>query len=837
MKQRMNDIQFPIKYYEKNILFNQDNEPWAFYELTGFEYDYLSDNKKASLASKLEAFFASVGVETHLLVLPKFHSVREIHDQFKKTIKGPLKDIAVRHIEEVAPLVEDAVGTEANDYHFYIGVKLPKLANLEFSFKNLIQSFKDMINEVFSKMGLEEQDIPEFEIERIERLEKFYFNIINTHVSSRRIDENDYQWLIRRSFYRGIGLPPHIKDFKPAYQKTKKGRKPMNLLNLTEGIVDAASQPRKLVLSQVVDGETKTGHCSFLTVSYIPTDGLYNIGTEWIYAIQALDFPVEISIRTESLEHRKVMTMVRNKKKELRDQDEHAASTNNETSFEVAENVILARELETFTNVTKMPQVYVSIAIGVSAADDEELKTRIRSVKDLYSDFKFQLEQPISDQFKLFNEFIPGARRYVTSYVQMMEPAALAAGMFGATTQIGDGNGFPIGTQGKQAVYMNPRRYTQGMQGAKSRSLSAVFVGSKGSGKSYGGNLIAYPAILAGAKGLWIDPKGDRTDWEETLVDIGHEVNVITLEASPENKGRLDPFLICQNLKDAESLALKICVYLAKINQQKERAEWIAIRNAVREVAEEDTPCMDKVIGKLLEMPKDSKGYDIGSFLATYQDLSFASLLFGNGQPVDNLDIAYAVNVLQIQNLKMPLPNKKAEDFDMEEMLSLAMLIPIGQFAHDFIKYDSSVMKLVFVDESWFMEKTDIGKDIIDRLMREGRARNAGVYRATQAIKDVDDESKALVGLKFVFQNKDPEEAANALNFLGIEPTEHLIEQVQNLQVGECFMQDIYGRTGVVQLNAWFADLDRAFDTRPPIDREEIEPLEHDEPTKELVHS
>jgi hypothetical protein len=829
----MREMQFPIKYYEKNILFNHDNDSWAFYELTGYEYDYLSENKKAQIAYRLEAFFAQVGVETHQLVIPKFHSIREIHDQFKTTIKGPLKEAAIRHVEEVAPIIENAVGSEASDYHFYLGVKLPKTDDMTLTLKNIIDSFKALMNDIFSRMGLDEMDIPENEVERVDRLEKMYFKIITGNILARRIDENDYQLLIRRNFYRGIGLPPHIKNFKPTYQKTKKGRRPMDILRLTEGIVDARSEPRKIILTQAVDGETKNGHCSFLTISYIPTDGLYNIGTEWIYAIQSLDFPVELSIRTDSMDHRKVMTMVRNKKKELRDQDEHAASTNNETSFEVSENVVLARELETFTNVTKMPQIHVSIVICVSASDDEELKTRIRAVKDLYADFKFQLEQPISDQFKLFNEFIPGANRYVTSYVQMMEPAALASGMFGATTQIGDDNGFCIGTSGDRAIYMNPRLYTQGLAGAKSRSLSSVFIGSKGSGKSYGGNLISYLAVLAGAKALFIDPKGDRSYWKETLLEIGHEVNVITLEPNISNKGRLDPFAICSDVKEAENLALKICVYLSKINQQKERAEWIAIRNAVRDVANAPKPCMDKVIQKLISGPKGEAGYEMGSFLATYQDLSFATLLFGDGEPVDALDIENAINVLQIQNLKMPKTNKKAEDFDMEEMLSMAMMFPIGEFAHDFIKYDSSVMKIVFVDESWFMEKTDIGKDIIDRLQREGRARNAGVYRATQAIKDVDDETKALIGLKFIFQNSDPEEASNALKFLGIEPSEYLIEQVQNLKVGECLMQDIYGRTGIVQLNAWFKDLDHAFDTRPPIDKEE-EPTP--EPERELVH-
>src|SRR3954452_471147 len=141
-----------------------------------------------------------------------------------------------------------------------------------------------------------------------------------------------------------------------------------------------------------------------------------------------------------------------------------------------------------------------------------------------------------------------------------------------------------------------------------------------------------------------------RTYWKETLEEIGHEVNIITLEPNISNKGRLDPFAICRKIKEAENLALKICVYLSKINQQKERAEWIAIRNAVRDVAAKPKPCMDKVVQKLLSAPKGDASYDMGSFLSTYQDLSFATLLFGNGEPVDALNIENGINVRQIQN-------------------------------------------------------------------------------------------------------------------------------------------------------------------------------------------
>lgn len=69
-----------------------------------------------------------------------------------------------------------------------------------------------------------------------------------------------------------------------------------------------------------------------------------------------------------------------------------------------------------------------------------------------------ELVRPYGDQFLLFNEFIPGAKRYVNDYIHFMEPGVLAAGMFGATQDLGDNIGFYIGTTGilNKAVYMTP---------------------------------------------------------------------------------------------------------------------------------------------------------------------------------------------------------------------------------------------------------------------------------------------------------------------------------------------------------------------------------------------
>ena len=45
-------------------------------------------------------------------------------------------------------------------------------------------------------------------------------------------------------------------------------------------------------------------------------------------------------------------------------------------------------------------------------------------------------------------------------------------------------------------------------------------------------------------------------------------------------------------------------------------------------------------------------------------------------------------------------------------------------------------------------------------------------------------------------------------------------KRLRDLENGQCLMQDLYGRVGVVQIHPVFVELLHAFDTRPPIKSE-----------------
>lgn len=827
-------IEFPVKYFEGNLIFGQDGACWAYYQLQGFNYEFLADEEKEYFFNQLKSFFWQIGLDTHHLVVPTFQSVTERNERFKGSLKGPLKDVAARHADDVAKELEKMLGKEGTEYNFFIGLKLPKPEIKRQSIlKEIKEAFKEFLQQLHEGTGLSENDILEEEIDRYKKTERRTFSKVKSRFRIEPVTEEQIAWLIRRNFTRGINQTSDIPKWSPNYlvddnpQDDKKKatvRRPVgvDIVRLTEGLIDD-SPKRSLVIEQA-EG---TGHVAFLTVSSVPFEMLFP-HEEWIYYLQSFDFPVEMSMRTETMENRKALNTVRNKQKELKDQDRHARETGNDTQLNVLEGRQEAQELEANLQKTRMPLIKTSIVFAVSAKDEDELKTRTDALKNGYLDLMFQVEQPLGDQWLLFNEFLPAGKRYVTDYIHYMEPATVAGGMYGATKQLGDGEGFFIGTTGQMAkpVYIMPNLAAQGIRGTVTNALSACFLGSLGGGKSFSANLITYLSVLSGGKALAIDPKGERGNWEKDLGFLKGHVNIITLSATEADRGRLDPFIIMrEDMEEAKTLALNVLTFLTGV-QLNDSNKFPKLTQAVDTAARSANPCMLTVMNTLLESD-DSIARELGEHIRSFSNLSFAQLLFGDGENQQSINLDTALNVLQIQNLELPSPDTDPEKYNLSEMLSVAMMLPISSFALKFIHSDRSIFKTVLLDEAWAVLNTSQGSHLAARLVRAGRSMNAGIYFVTQNADDLlDEKMKNLIGMKFAFRSRDPKEIENVLKLLNLKNTEANASELRELQNGECLFQDIHGRVGKVAINAVFRDLFDAFDTRPPAEKEKKQTAE-----------
>ena len=815
---------FPIKYIDNNLVWNKDNEVFAYYELIPYNYSFLSAEQKFIVHDSFRQLIAqSREGKIHALQIATESSIRSMQEQSKKLVTGKLKEVAYQKIDEQTEALVSMIGDNQVDYRFFLGFKL-MVTEEQLNLKNIKKSawltFTEFLHEVNHTLMNDFVSMPNDEINRYMKMEKLLENKISRRFKVRRLEINDFGYLMEHLYGRdGIAY----EDYE--YQLPKKKLKKETLIKYYDLI-----RPTRCVIEEsqrylCLEHEDKESYVSYFTVNAIVGELDFPSSEIFYFQQQQFTFPVDTSMNVEIVENRKALTTVRNKKKELKDLDNHAYQAGSETSSNVVDALDSVDELETDLDQSKESMYKLSYVIRVSAPDLDELKRRCDEVKDFYDDLNVKLVRPAGDMLGLHSEFLPASKRYINDYVQYVKSDFLAGLGFGATQQLGETTGIYMGysVDTGRNVYLQPSLASQGVKGTVTNALASAFVGSLGGGKSFCNNLLVYYAVLFGGQALLLDPKSERGNWKETLPEIAHEINIVNLTSDKDNAGLLDPFVIMKNVKDAESLAIDILTFLTGISS-RDGEKFPVLRKAVRSVTQSDSRGLLHVIDELRrEDTPVSK--NIADHIDSFTDYDFAHLLFSDGTVENAISLDNQLNIIQVADLVLPDKDTTFEEYTTIELLSVSMLIVISTFALDFIHSDRSIFKIVDLDEAWAFLNVAQGETLSNKLVRAGRAMQAGVYFVTQSAYDVSKESlKNNIGLKFAFRSTDINEIKQTLEFFGIDKDdENNQKRLRDLENGQCLLQDLYGRVGVVQIHPVFEELLHAFDTRPPVQRNEVE--------------
>jgi len=815
---------FPIKYIDNNLVWNKDNEVFAYYELIPYNYSFLSAEQKFIVHDSFRQLIAqSREGKIHALQIATESSIRSQQEQSKKLVTGKLKEVAYQKIDEQTEALVSMIGDNQVDYRFFLGFKL-MVTEEQLNLKNIKKSawltFTEFLHEVNHTLMNDFVSMPNDEINRYMKMEKLLENKISRRFKVRRLEINDFGYLMEHLYGRdGIAY----EDYE--YQLPKKNYKKETLIKYYDLI-----RPTRCVIEENqrylrLEHEDKESYVSYFTVNAIVGELDFPSSEIFYFQQQQFTFPVDTSMNVEIVENRKALTTVRNKKKELKDLDNHAYQAGSETSSNVVDALDSVDELETDLDQSKESMYKLSYVIRVSAPDLDELKRRCDEVKDFYDDLNVKLVRPAGDMLGLHSEFLPASKRYINDYVQYVKSDFLAGLGFGATQQLGETTGIYMGysVDTGRNVYLQPSLASQGVKGTVTNALASAFVGSLGGGKSFCNNLLVYYAVLFGGQALLLDPKSERGNWKETLPEIAHEINIVNLTSDKDNAGLLDPFVIMKNVKDAESLAIDILTFLTGISS-RDGEKFPVLRKAVRSVTQSDSRGLLHVIDELRR--EDTPiSRNIADHIDSFTDYDFAHLLFSDGTVENAISLDNQLNIIQVADLVLPDKDTTFEEYTTIELLSVSMLIVISTFALDFIHSDRSIFKIVDLDEAWAFLNVAQGETLSNKLVRAGRAMQAGVYFVTQSSGDVSKESlKNNIGLKFAFRSTDLGEIKQTLEFFGIDKDdENNQKRLRDLENGQCLLQDLYGRVGVVQIHPVFEELLHAFDTRPPVQRNEVE--------------
>ena len=812
---------FPIKYIDNNLVWNKDNEVFAYYELIPYNYSFLSPEQKYLVHDSFRQLIAqSREGKIHALQIATESSIRSIQEQSKKLVTGKLREVAIQKIDDQTEALVSMIGDNQVDYRFFLGFKLMVTedeVNLKNIKKSVFLTFREFLNEVRHTLMNDFVSMNNDEINRYVKMEKLLENKISRRFKIRRLEAKDFAYLMEHLYGRdGIAYEDYVYPLPKRKLKRETLIKYYDLIRPTRCVVEESQRYLRL------EHEDSESYVSYFTVNAIVGELDFPSSEIFYFQQQQFTFPVDTSMNVEIVGNKKALTTVRNKKKELKDLDNHAYQAGNETSSNVVEALDSVDELETDLDQSKESMYKLSYVIRVSAPDLDELKRRCDEVKDFYDDLNVKLVRPAGDMMGLHGEFLPASKRYINDYIQYVKSDFLAGLGFGATQMLGENTGIYIGysVDTGRNVYLQPSLASQGVKGTVTNALASAFVGSLGGGKSFCNNLLVYYSVLFGGQAVILDPKSERGNWKETLPEIAHEINIVNLTSDKENAGLLDPFVIMKDKEDGATLAKEILTFLTGIST-RDGDKFPVLISAISKVSESEHRGLLNVITELRKENTPIANH-IANHIDSFTNYDFAHLLFSDGTAENTISLDNQLNIIQVADLVLPDKDTTFDEYTTIELLSVAMLIVISTFALDFIHSDRSIFKIVDLDEAWAFLNVAQGETLSNKLVRAGRAMNAGVYFVTQSSGDVSKESlKNNIGLKFSFRSTDTNEIKQTLEFFGLDSEdENNQKRLRDLENGQCLMQDLYGRVGVVQIHPVFVELLHAFDTRPPIKSE-----------------
>lgn len=827
MNAKVKKYDFPIKYFEENLFFAKETRAcWAGYQVIGVNYDYLSAEKKINLLNGITRFVANIGSEAKILIIPVVQEVKEHYERIRKSISkdDPLYEVAMEHASgtELYLANQTELNGDTNEYNIFVFTKLPLQKNYSSLTESLI---KAPIRSIEEFMGVNPAEIYQSELDAYKKVAELYEREQGNRLRLRKLTERDAQWLYRRMSMRGLSGEVFIRDggkdipWHPSAEPTlKNGEKAIrpyerDILTLTESTVYLKDR-----YLEIQNSDGRTSYQTFLTLSDIP-DGIAFPGGEWLLLLQDYPIPTEVCIHIQNMDYREAEKKLDHKKTEIDSQVEHVAQ-NDTVPAELWEAQANVNKLQSELKPANDPLSKVGVSICVAADNYEEMKQNANFICDRYKDMMFGIERPLTDQYKLFMEFIPGAGRYEKDYILPLPPRTLAGSMFPAGRTLGDNEGHYIGVTGILAkkVFLNMARACR-----MNRSASAVILGTLGGGKSFLANLLLILHTLTGAKGLIIDPKGDRALWKEKLPAFADQITITTLSAGKEDQGKLDPFLLYRNkLDEACELAKEILCELYGLVSKDD--EYIALAAALQRMGSIEKPCMMRLRDALYDT-EDSDLRPAARRLAKRIDVTrnigMSRLLFGEGDE-EGLNFDSKINILQIQNISLPSRSTSRQDYTEKEIISTVLMIPIASFAKQFAMSDKNTFKLVVFDESWALNTTKVGAALFDFLARMGRSLNSGAIFIGHSVTDLKGEGiKEAITYKFCFRAKDRDEISRVLDFLDLEHTEENIRMIKDIDYGQCVFQDMEGHIGRLDVDAVWEDFIEAFKTTPGADSSE----------------
>jgi hypothetical protein len=803
----------PLTFAYRNLVFGRDSDDvWALYRLGTVSYDGLPDAEKKELLYDLASFAYALEADFQLLRVTRQWSLEDYLRSATLTLDGAHGDHErwTAHLDEHR---ERLSGREIAEPEVYLSVRLGRAA----------ASAAALLANVFGAGGVEalKASIARFigisdprglSQRRLDSLladEERTYARVASYLECERAATHELQWLIRRSFCRGIGEPEIEERFLPQALVIDEGGerfyRPLecDLLRLFESPINVEGRQLR------IESERGESYQALLAVGALPETAVFpGREVEILFApLEAVAFPVDACFSARYLSNAQALALARRKIIDADNTFAEESHGDHGPSSQSSYRPAAARELEDYlTGDGRPPLLRASISLAVGARTTEQLEERVEALRREYGSLR--LYRPLGEQLPLFVSHLPAQASRVSGYDDYLLVEQFGAMVPLATHAVGSASGPYIGST--LSGSRSPVLFDLTEASRTSRPPSVLCAGTLGSGKTMLLQLLLYQALLQGSRVVDVDPKGDHSLQE--LPGVAEQAEVIELSGEERYRGLLDPLRIAP-AGTREDLATN---FLIDVLPDPMPASWkTEIRRAVRAVAERGSGgTCSAVIEQLMLGSSDAT--DAGSALDVYADTGLARLGFaGLGDEVSPPESgAKQLTSLRIRRLARPLPGTPKAELSEEERIGQAVLRLVCAYAMRMMGSDRSRHKVLGFDEAWFLMQDSVGRRLIEHLNRWARSEFATPILVAHLAADAE-EVDNLIGARFVFGMEAESEAAKALALLRLDPEdERLRQRLLQFRRGRCFMRDYEGRTGTIQVDPG-PDLLERLDTTP----------------------
>ena len=480
-------------------------------------------------------------------------------------------------------------------------------------------------------------------------------------------------------------------------------------------------------------------------------------------------------------------------------------------------------------------------SIFVYDDDYDRLQEKIKIVMRNFKKANIELARAKDDQIYLFYKhrltepLFENERRYL----QTTTMAGFAESLFFTGQKVGSDVGLYMGRvdsrydrwsggykealqNSRNLVYYNLLQANKlDVEGKISFDGLVKVTGQMGMGKSFFVKQMFVMNSILKTKLLYFDPKAEvRKQFMKVLreyesqgiypeiCDYIKQINFVTIDArNSENHGVLDPLVFLTG-QEAKNLIISMIgeFYDLKQNEQfeKELLQMIEKYLVLRENGEK---VGTKNIMEALTKSETDRVRITAELLLEKMSNSTLSLCFSNGQN-EAISMSKRISIIEVTGLELPTSETSITE---NQRQSLVALYALGQFCYKFGS-ESKKESITFIDEAWFFNITDVGREIIMKIRRTGRSFNNFLVFVSQSHKDSNSELDDT-GFGTLFSFNSPTETDLILDTHGIVKSEETRKWVSSMSMGQCLFTDPFGRTERITIDGIVSEINPLCDT------------------------